>query len=291
MTLRQLEYLIAVVEQGSFTRAAERLLVSQPALSHQIRALERSFGGELLQRPPAEVRPTPLGRELLEHAIATVHSAAEATRAARAVDTLAAGDLRLATLYSIALGTIAPAIHAWRRAHPGMHIEVAEFASIARLAQAMADGAADVAIGPAPPGWTGPMRPLRSERFAVVLAPDDPLLGDPGATIDLRALADRGWVLYPDDHELAPIVARACHAAGFSPRAVVRAHHAGTAVELAATGLGPALVPGTVVGPELADCARPVEPAVRRTLVAFTRRTPSPPAAAFIEALAAQAAG
>jgi DNA-binding transcriptional LysR family regulator len=47
MTLRQMEYLVAVAEEGSFTRAAERLFVSQPALSHQIKVLEQSVGGEL----------------------------------------------------------------------------------------------------------------------------------------------------------------------------------------------------------------------------------------------------
>src|SRR3954465_5989552 len=62
MTLRQLEYLIAVAEEASFTRAAERLYVSQPALSHQIKALEASVGGELLERQPQAVRLTPMGR-------------------------------------------------------------------------------------------------------------------------------------------------------------------------------------------------------------------------------------
>ena len=51
-TLRQLEYLVTVVDTGSFTRAAETLHVTQPALSHQIQALERVVGGQLLERLP-----------------------------------------------------------------------------------------------------------------------------------------------------------------------------------------------------------------------------------------------
>src|SRR3954453_17660833 len=62
MTLRQMEYLLAVVDEGSFTRAAERLFVSQPALSHQVKALERSVGGALLERRPQGIHPTPPGR-------------------------------------------------------------------------------------------------------------------------------------------------------------------------------------------------------------------------------------
>ena len=52
MNLRQLEYFVAIVEDGSFTSAAERLLVSQPSLSQQINALERELGGLLLERLP-----------------------------------------------------------------------------------------------------------------------------------------------------------------------------------------------------------------------------------------------
>jgi len=285
MTLRQLEYLIAVIEDGSFTRAAERLRVSQPALSHQIRALERSVGGALLERPPRPVRPTALGRELLPHAIATVHAAQAATDAARAVDALEAGELRVATLYSIALGLVVPAIHAWRLAHPRVHVELFEFTNVPMLAAQMADGVADLAIGSVPPGWTGTMRPLGTERFLVVLAPDDPLLGPADRAVELRALADRQWVLYPPDSSLAPIVADACEAAGFVPVAAVRTYHTGTAVELAAAGLGPALVPASVVGPDFADCARPAEPPVSRALAAFTRGEPTRPAAAFTDLL------
>ncbi|MCM3925654.1 LysR family transcriptional regulator, partial [Frankia sp. AiPs1] len=77
-TLRQLEYLVRVVDEESFTRAAELLHVSQPALSHQVRALERAVGGALLERLPRAVRPTPMGRALLPHARAAL---AEAERA------------------------------------------------------------------------------------------------------------------------------------------------------------------------------------------------------------------
>ncbi|MCT9145548.1 LysR family transcriptional regulator, partial [Streptomyces violarus] len=56
LSLRQMEYFVTVVEEASFTRAAELLHVSQPALSHQIKALERSVGGALLERLPRGVR-------------------------------------------------------------------------------------------------------------------------------------------------------------------------------------------------------------------------------------------
>src|SRR3954447_17485323 len=98
MTLKQLEYLIAVAEEGSFTRAAERLFVTQPALSHQIKALEETVGGALLERRPNAVQLTPMGRAFLPHASAAVRAADEAHRAAASVGMLEAGELRPASL-------------------------------------------------------------------------------------------------------------------------------------------------------------------------------------------------
>jgi DNA-binding transcriptional LysR family regulator len=289
MTLRQFEYLIAVAEEHSFTRAAERLLVSQPALSHQIKVLEDGVGGPLLDRRGRTVELTARGEAFLPHAVAAVDGAAAATRAARDVARLGAGELCMATLQSIALGIIPRAIRAWRHEHPRVRVRIREFTHIDLLTAEMLRGGADVAVGPEPPGWNGARRPLGPEDFLLVLPFDDPeLAGDP-RTIDLRRLADRRWVLYTPDFGLTPIVTAACSHAGFVPRASVRTHHTATAVELAAAGLGPALVPGNVVGPDYRRCTLRPEPPIRRELVAFTRPYVSPPASEFIETLARHA--
>src|SRR5947209_4175210 len=68
MNLRQLEYFVAIAERGSLTAAAEALLVSQPSLSQQVRALERELGGQLVERLPRGVRLTAAGQELLVEA-------------------------------------------------------------------------------------------------------------------------------------------------------------------------------------------------------------------------------
>jgi DNA-binding transcriptional LysR family regulator len=285
MTLRQLAYFLAVVDERSFTLAAERLHVSQPALSHQIRALERSAGGAVVERLPRDVRPTALGERLLPHARATVAAADEATAAARAVGRLEAGELRVGALLSVALGIVPPAIRAWRRAHPRVRVELLEFAHIDALAAALADGAADVGIGPKPGGWRGAARSIGAEELVLVLPADDPLLSEGLSAVPLQRLAGRPWVLYAADFGLAPVVAEACAAAGFAPRAAVRVHHTATAVELALAGLGPALVPGNVVGPGAAAAVLSADPPVRRELVAFVRDEPSPPASAFIDLL------
>src|SRR3954462_10964582 len=188
MTLRQMEYLLAVVDEGSFTRAAERLFVSQPALSHQVKALEQSVGGALLERRPQAVHLTPLGRAFLPHATAAVHAAEDAQRAARAVGQLESGELRIATLHSIALGVVPAAIRAWRLAHPDVSFELHEYVNIDELADQMRLGGADVAVSPRPRGWDGPLRALGLEELVVVLAVDDPLVGGRRRKVKLEQL-------------------------------------------------------------------------------------------------------
>ena len=68
MNLRQLQYLVAIADEGSFTRAAERLLVAQPSLSQQIKSLERELGGQLLERLPNGVRLTTAGKAFMPDA-------------------------------------------------------------------------------------------------------------------------------------------------------------------------------------------------------------------------------
>jgi DNA-binding transcriptional LysR family regulator len=290
MSFRQMEYLLAVVEEGSFTRAAQRLSVSQPALSHQIRALERSVGHPLLERLPDTVRLTPMGRAYLPHAVAALHSATEAMHVARPRGGSNRIGLRVASLYSLALGIIPPAIVLWRRRYPDGQVELLEYGNSADLASLIAAGGADVAVSAVPLHWDGPVRTLGSEQLVVVLAKDDPA-AVPGRTrVRLAELAHRPWVLYAPDNGLAGLVAQACSAAGFIARPAVHTHHTSTAVQLAAAGLGPALVPRNMIEADFGGVQLEPDPPVHRELVAFTATGEVPHISAFIDILAERGA-
>jgi DNA-binding transcriptional LysR family regulator len=280
-TLRQLEYLVTVVDQGSFTKAAEILHVTQPALSHQIRALERSSGGPLLERLPRTVRLTPTGRAMLPHARAALADAERASCAARQAAGLEVGELQIATLYSITLGILPAALRRWRQTHPDVGIRLFEHRHTDELVEAMYAGEADLAVGPEPPDWTGVTRTLGTEELVVVVAPDDPAATRD--TIRLDELKDRAWVHYAPGHGLADVLDRACAQAGFEPRIAVRTEQTAAAPALAAAGLGPAPVPDNIL-PRDGHILRP-DPPVRRTLTAYTRGEPDPLAAAFIDVL------
>jgi DNA-binding transcriptional LysR family regulator len=230
-----------------------------------------------------------MGRAFLPHATAAVHAAEEARHAARAVGELEAGHLRIGTLGSIAFGVLPAAIRAWRLENPQVSFELYEYRHIEELTEQMRLGTADVAVGPRPRGWDGPMRSLGQEDLVVAVAVDDPLLEGGRTSVALEQLADRPWTLYTSDNGLSPVVAEACAAAGFTPRAAVHTHHTATAVQLAAAGLGPALVPENVVEPGFAGALLRPDPPVRRELVAFSRSDPSPLVSAFTDVLAEHA--
>ncbi|CCH29049.1 LysR family transcriptional regulator [Actinosynnema sp. NPDC047251] len=278
MTLRQFEYLVTVVDEGSFTRAAELLHVTQPALSHQIRALERSVGTPLLDRLPRAVRLTPAGRAWLPFARSALADAERAATAARRVGGLECGELAVATVYSLTLGALPPVLRKWRALHPDVRIRLFEHRHADELREAMTRGQADVAVGPRPVEWSGYCHYLGGEEFVLVLPPGTAHDGP----VDLRSFADQGWVLPAPGNGLADFVDAACRERGFQPWAAVRTEQTASVPVLAAAGLGPALVPRNVL-PETFDgvVVRP-DPPVRRELAAFGPKEPDPLTSAFI---------
>ncbi|WP_369192387.1 LysR family transcriptional regulator [Streptomyces sp. R08] len=288
-TLRQLEYLVTVVDTGSFTRAAELLHVSQPALSHQVRALERDSGGPLLERLPRAVRLTPMGRAMLPHARAALADAGRARSAARRAAGLEVGELQLAAVYSVALGVLPPVLNVWHKTHPQIQVRLLEHRHAAELHDTMTAGDADLAVGPRPPSWDGLLRELGTEEFVVVVSADDPAAEQGATRVRLETLADRSWVHYAAGNGLAEILDRTCATAGFRPHTAVRTEQTAAAPLLAAAGLGPALVPANVVPPHFAGRLLRPDPPVRRTLTAYTRPRPDPLTTAFLDTLAEHA--
>jgi DNA-binding transcriptional LysR family regulator len=285
MDLRRLSSFLAVVEEGSFTRGARRLGITQPSLSQQIRTLESELGGPLLERLPRGVRLTPAGRALLPEAQTAVRAAERAENTARMAFGLEAGDLEVATLLSMAVGILPHAIGRWIERYPEIAIRMREYTHHSLLEEDVRSGVGDIALGPVPESWDGPLERLGFEELVVVLPASDPLAGE--RTIPLGALADRHWVLFQPGHGLTEVVDAACRRAGFQPRVAVRTTQVEAATRLAAAGLGPAMLPDNVVSPDLGSTVVHLDPPVLRELAAYTRSEWSPLASAFLEALQA----
>jgi DNA-binding transcriptional LysR family regulator len=283
MNLRQLEYFIAIAEEGSFTRAAERLLVAQPSLSQQIGALEDELGGPLLERMPRGVRLTAAGHGFLVEARAAIGHAERARRSARMALGLQAGALEIAVATSAAAGLLPSTLTRWQERHPTIEVSLREFVHRRALDEAVRDGEGDMAVGSAPANWHGPAERLGWEEFVLVLPEGDPLLRR--RSVALAELAERRWVHYAPSHGLAEVVDMRCAAAGFAPRVAVRTSQVAAAPQFAAAGLGPALVPDHVLGEGLKRLARPTSPPIVRPVVAFARGEWTPITRAFLDVL------
>src|SRR2546430_11359303 len=106
MNIRQLACFVAVVDEGSFTRAARAIGIAQPSLSQHIRALENELSGRLIERLPRGIALTPAGRVLLPEARAAVRAIERGGRGARAALAVEGGELEIATGLPMAVGLL-----------------------------------------------------------------------------------------------------------------------------------------------------------------------------------------
>src|SRR3954447_3341651 len=126
MELRQLEYFLAVAEEGGFTRAADRVHISQSGVSAQVRQLERELGAPLIDRASRTAKLTPAGAAALEHARAALAAAESVRRAVDDVNGLVRGRLALGMVTGCTITPLFDALAAFRGAHPGVEVSVFE---------------------------------------------------------------------------------------------------------------------------------------------------------------------
>ena len=150
MELRQLEYFLAVVEEGSFTAAAARLYMVQSSLSSSLLSLERELGTELFIRGRRGTELTDAGRALLEPARATLVQTERARDAVAEVTGLLRGSVRIAAMAVPRVVDVAETIRGFQSEHPGVDVHVLP-AGAQGMVDLVADGQVDFAIGPRTP--------------------------------------------------------------------------------------------------------------------------------------------
>ena len=247
MELRQLAYFVAVAEEGNFTRAAATVHVAQPGVSAQIRHLERELGQDLLDRTGRSVSVTEAGAAVLPYARAALAAVAGARQAVEELTGLLRGHVTIGTLTSISSDQVdLPGLLAgFHHDHPGVDVTLT-VANSEELVDALRAGRLDLAfIGL---GATTPARIdthiLTSEPLVAVVSLRDPLAAS--TTITLHALAERTLISLPRGTGLRSALEQACAAAGFAPHVTFEAGDPRVLAELAARGLGVAVVPQSV---------------------------------------------
>ena len=167
MELHQLRYFLAVVDEGSFTAAAEAVRISQSGVSTQIQKLERELGVALIDRSARRVALTTAGSSLVPYARNAVAAVDDVTGAARAIRGLVVGTLRVATVTGLVWPRLFDALAAVHAEHPGIDLRLQEGVSDDHVA-AVRDGTVDVAVA----AWSE-QEPHGLEVSVVV---DDPLV-------------------------------------------------------------------------------------------------------------------
>ncbi|MCW8278268.1 transcriptional regulator CynR [Pseudomonas sp. PCH199] len=145
MLLRHLRYLLAVADNGGFTRAAEALHVSQPTLSQQIRQLEETLGVSLFDRTSRTVKPTDAGQAYIECARRVLVELEAGKRALHDVKDLSRGTLRLAMTPTFMAYLVGPLVRDYVARYPNIHLEIFEL-SMDDIETGLADDSLDIAI-------------------------------------------------------------------------------------------------------------------------------------------------
>jgi|HubBroStandDraft_3_1064219.scaffolds.fasta_scaffold181805_1 DNA-binding transcriptional LysR family regulator len=273
MELRQLRYFVAVAEELHFRRAAERLHISQPPLSQQIRSLEDELGFALLVRTRRRVQLTPAGEAFLRDARAILAELEGAVAAAQRIDAGQTGRLRVGFVGSALLSIVPGTVERFRSSRPGVAIELRERSTVDQL-RAVAAGVIDVGLVRPPIEDEAGLRAetVLRERTVAALPVGHPLAAL--QRVPMRRLAAEPLVLFP--RAQAPgfhdLLIEALAGAGGGPRVIQYAPEMLTIIGLVAAGTGVSLVPASVSRLSLDGVAyRPVTGAPRSELVAITR--------------------
>ena len=285
MTSRQLEYFRAVGRELHFTRAGEALHVAQPALSQQIRKLERELGLTLFERDRHRVELTAAGAALLEHAERILADIAAAEDEMRGWAGGVHGLIRLGTARGV-VTRLAGVLAAFCADYPQVDVQLREETTADMLANLHAgrlDAATLAALPPVPDGRLA-SHPLGTEPLVLVTAPNGEFGGR--RSVALAALDGVDLVVYGAGSAVREIIVSALADAGVTPRMRFETREYSTARALASAGLAVAILPRSIAEePGLPVHVATLEPAPRWTpaLAWSARRRPAPALAAFID--------
>ena len=291
MELRHLTVFVAVAEEASFTRAADRLHLVQSAVSASVRGLERELGAALFDRTTRRVELTDAGDALLPEArlvLAAVNAAREA------VDQVSGGlrgTLRLGTMQGQAMRAVSvPRLLArFRAEHPGVEVHVSHVGGSVLMADQVRAGRLDLAFVSLPERRPSGLTLTRISREQMQIACPK---GHPLATraeVDLEALADEPFIEFPEGWGTRIATDRAFAAAGVRRTIVYEVNDVASVIEFIANGLAVALIAPSllIAGDEVALVpVRRHAPHFEISVAVASTRRPSAVLEAFLKTVA-----
>jgi DNA-binding transcriptional LysR family regulator len=295
MELRQLEYFIAVANEMSFSRAAQRIHIVQSALSVSISKLEKEFGVELFDRSKQQIRITPAGELFRDHARQVLRAARMTKDALNDHRGKLTGTVEFGSLVSFGRLDVPKVLGEFHRHHPLVRIRLhqAPFGSKAYLSS-IADGSLDLALISAPDRFPSDldMQPLSQEEMVFVCPPDHEVAGQ--ESVRMADLAAEELIQFPVEYGLRRLIDEAFIAAEVEPHV---AYEISTeylvAAQLVRHGLGTTFMPVSEAGRFTDLRAVPIRPAVVWKIYLASSRPESgslgPATARLAEALLSEA--
>ena len=248
---RELRMVVAIADEGTVTRAAARLNVSQPALSHALRALERRVGVSLFERQSRGLTATEAGERLLRTARAVIREI-ESARTDIVAGAVGRGELlRLSTECYTAYHWLPPVFQEFRERCPGVELRVIPSA-IGHPLRELREETLDVAIVVRREAYAGFVyHELFEDEMVVVMHPDHPLASEPFAAA--HHFVDEHLLLYTEDPFDTTIMRAVLTPAGVMPREISYVPATEALLELVRTGLGVSVVARWAVARRVRD--------------------------------------
>lgn len=266
MTSQQIEYVLALAQQGSFSKAARSLSVSQPSLSQYIMNIENQIGATLFDRSSSPVKLTAAGEVYLRSALQIKAIEDNLRNELADMADLKTGTLRVGATIFRASCMLPKSIVAFCHNFPGIKVSVTEDSS-QELMEKVLSGEIDVFVG------TGSYdrklfdsEPLAEERLLLAVPADSPLnevFGDfrlsaddirgnsmkylTTAPVDLKLVGGENLIVCEDGEFSADIMDEMCAKAGFSPNYALRVHSIETAFSFVKAGFGASFIPDSLV--------------------------------------------
>ncbi len=283
MKLYQLGYFIEIARQRSFTRAAERLHMAQPALSQQMKNLESELGTALFIRGRKEIQLTAAGKAFLPRAEALLTQAEAAKAIVSDVAQLRGGKLIIAAIPSVSACLLPEVIRSFSRKHEQVELQLIEDSS-ERVSENVESGLADIGFLQLPASKSAfETRTIISEPFVLLVAKSHPLVKQ--KEVALKQLAAESFIFYKG--RARDTALEACRKAGFEPQIACESGELETVRALVAAGLGLAVVPQLAAGnlPKTIQAITIREPKMQRQIAAVWQKGSvlSPAAQALLE--------
>jgi len=279
LDLKQLEYFVAVVDLGGFSRASRLLNVAQPAISRQVRALEVELRQNLLLRNGRGAVPTETGKRLLEHARSILQQVERARREIDEVKGAPVGHVAIGLPPTLALALTAPIVREFRRRYPKATVSIVEGLSV-NILEWVVVGRADVGILYNPAASPAvELAPLLEEELCLI----GPRAGSRKAgPVRLRDLPDYPLIIPSRPHAIRTLVEDRLATLGLRPQVALEIDAIGAILELVAERQGyavlsPRALKSSDVGRKLV--ARPiVRPSLESSLaMAVSAQRPARP--------------